>query len=104
MPTRIYSKQDSGAISFNGKTYSIQNGSVEVPDEAVDILCEAHGFSKDEISEVVAPQSLDLNSLTRNQLIEINFNEKLGAEINMNLSKEKVLAIVKPLYDAKHNA
>lgn len=45
MPTTIYTKQSIKQVSHKGKHYQVIDGAVDVPDEAVDDLCEAHGFT-----------------------------------------------------------
>ena len=46
MPTTLYTPNKSGTIGFKGKEYTIKNGEIEVPDDAVETLVETHGFSK----------------------------------------------------------
>lgn len=104
MPTTIYTKQPIASVSHLGKSYTVKEGAVDVPDDAVDVLCESHGFTTkapEQSAESEEEEPLDLATLTKNQLISLNIEEKLGAELKNNMTKDEVLALVKPLWEAK---
>ena len=105
MPTKLFTKHTADhTIGFNGKEYAVKNGSVDVPDEAVAVLCEAHGFMPNPIDiekvEEKTP-SFDLAALTKNQLIAINVDAALGAELKMAMTKDEMYAVIKPLWEAQ---
>ena len=100
MPTTIYTKNPIGSVTHNGISYPVKGGEVSVPDDAVDVLCEAHGFHKDMTAAATedAPP-FDIAALSKVQLIEIGV--KLGAELKMSMTKDEIFAIVAPLHAAE---
>lgn len=102
MPTTIYTTKPIGSVGYKGKEYPVTDGEVDVPDEAVDTLMEAHGFTKEPVAVDGEDEGkFDVAALTKNQLIALNFDEKLGAELKQSMTKDEIFAIVKPLWDAK---
>lgn len=45
MPTTLYTSKSIASVSHKGIQYPVEDGAVEVPDDAVAILCESHGFT-----------------------------------------------------------
>ena len=110
MPTTIYSKEKSGSVGFEGKQYEIKDGAVSVPDHAVGVLVESHGFSYEPFSALNATVEKTENSndaefvfdsLTKTQLLELNETLELGANVKLSMSLADLQAVLKPLYEAK---
>lgn len=102
MPTTIYTTKPIGSVSYAGKEYPVEDGEANVPDDAVDMLMEAHGFTKEpQPVDGEEEEKFDLATLTKNQLIALNFDETLGAELKQSMTKDEIYTIVKPLWDAK---
>jgi hypothetical protein len=101
MPTKIYSSNAEGHISYNGKIYEIaKDGSVDVPDDAVDVFVESHGFSLNKIDKN-APKpknrsdilETDVTGFTAPELKEFA-KEHLGLEFAPRTGKPDILEAV----------
>lgn len=42
---KLYTTEEGGSVSFEGTEYRVKNGMVDVPENAVPILLESHGFT-----------------------------------------------------------
>lgn len=104
MPTKIFTKRESGSVGIAGKEYPIVDGAVDVPDEAVAVLVGSHGFTTSPESEEKSDkdEAPDLATFTKGQLIEAAVD--VGAEVKSSMTKDEIYAIVKPLWDAKKAA
>lgn len=95
MPTKLYRKTD-GQLSHEGKAYTVENGSVDVPDAAVSALIESHGFSLEPIdpdapAKPSAAEILDtdISGFTTPQLLDFA-KENFGIEFAPRTAKADV--------------
>lgn len=42
---KVYTTEDHESISFDGKSYPVEDGAVDVPPEAIETLIQSHGFT-----------------------------------------------------------
>lgn len=96
MPTKLYSRSTVGSVSFAGKSYPVKDGEVEVPDDAVKVLTESHGFSlnpfEDAEKETGPGEGDPLLAMTKKALLDYAEDNKI--EVKASMTKEEILAAI----------
>jgi hypothetical protein len=112
MPTTLYTTQKISSVGYDGKEYPVKDGAVDVPDNAVNVLTEAHGFTTSPAEKVEEKKPaakaeadnndvFDLNKLSKAELVKFNKEAELGASINNTMTAEKMVELIAPLWEAK---
>ena len=96
MPTTIYTSKKIGSVGHAGKSYEVVDGAVDVPDDAVAVLCEAHGFTEKPQGgddEAEKTDAVDVTTLNLKDLINYG-NEKFDLGLTNRTSKADALEAV----------